>query len=716
MESNKIIHDISLTNIVDLLKRTTAFSNEQIIDLFKVLSGILYLGQIELTEESIALVKGYIMLDNYGEEWSSAASLLGLRTGDLVGLLTRRKIQTNESNFIDIELNPSQSRTKRSAIATELYNKVFSYIVKKSDHLATQKGDMTSQCKFISMLDIFGFESLEVNGLEQLLINYTNEKLQELFVMQTIVLQQNEYELEGIENCPCMFSFNVLSETLEAIEGKHGIFSCIDELSKRSKSQIKVPSELNLLNSLSSSEHLSMSTSFKLTKRYNKTFSVSHYAGVIEYDASRMIEKNNDFDWSIIKPIVVKSTNLLLRAILEDELNVPSTEGICEASQENQSDNKRIGRFLSSESVSSKFKRNLSQLIQTISDTDVLFLKCIKPNNDKLPQTFDENVVESQLINSGISEVARISRRRFTYKLPLPRFLREYGCLLSFSKWRETIVSHNISTLGHGELKCAALICMQKVYNQPSDKSSNFAVGNTSIYFSKEVLNKLMDAKLKILNAQANIIKISIQQYIFKKHEQMVLSLMSIVSRFRLNYDHFQAVQIIQSNLKTQKQSAGMVVLRALKQKMLISRNSKQFEVAEIPQKTAKSARRNKKCLKTVTIANKMKLLHKIAYKINFINSRSVNVQHYPSKYDNSVKSEPYMGQVQSKYFKHHLKLRNKLSANNPNQSQLIKYKPICPNFVQCRSCKEPEATESTEAWDFLFCAILLYVVAAFTH
>ncbi len=71
----------------------------------------------------------------------------------------------------------------------------------------------------IGVLDIFGFEHFDQNGFEQLCINTTNERLQQVFNRHVIDLQKQEYEDEGVANVDIKYNNN--SKTVDTI-GKHG--------------------------------------------------------------------------------------------------------------------------------------------------------------------------------------------------------------------------------------------------------------------------------------------------------------------------------------------------------------------------------------------------------------------------------------------------------------------------------------------------------------
>jgi myosin heavy subunit len=66
----------------------------------------------------------------------------------------------------------------RDALAKHIYAELFSWIVTVVNKALESSG--TSQ-RFIGVLDIYGFETFDINSFEQFCINYANEKLQQQF-------------------------------------------------------------------------------------------------------------------------------------------------------------------------------------------------------------------------------------------------------------------------------------------------------------------------------------------------------------------------------------------------------------------------------------------------------------------------------------------------------------------------------------------------------
>jgi myosin heavy subunit len=74
-----------------------------------------------------------------------------------------------------------------------VYAKLFDYLVERIN----QSLGSSSQ-RSIGILDIFGFEIFDLNSLEQLMINYTNESLQLQFNNKIFKDEEAEYTAQAI--------------------------------------------------------------------------------------------------------------------------------------------------------------------------------------------------------------------------------------------------------------------------------------------------------------------------------------------------------------------------------------------------------------------------------------------------------------------------------------------------------------------------------------
>ena len=141
----------------------------------------------------------------------------------------------------------------------------------------------------IGILDIFGFEVFDENSLEQLHINYTNEKMQKQFNDFVFAFEQAEYAREGIEWSFVDFPSN--DAVLELIEAAPagGLLTLIDE-------EGRVPGghdaalASKIVQRLGGHARLSATSAQKVRGQ----FAVCHYAGLVVYTVAGFVEKNSD--------------------------------------------------------------------------------------------------------------------------------------------------------------------------------------------------------------------------------------------------------------------------------------------------------------------------------------------------------------------------------------------------------------------------------------
>lgn len=121
-------------------------------------------------------------------------------------------------------MSVEQAVMSRDALAKYIYAELFKWIVAIINKAL--ETDIPRH-KFIGVLDIYGFETFEINSFEQFCINYANEKLQQQFNLHVFKLEQEEYIKEEI--AWNMIDFHDNQPCIDLIESKLGILNLLDE-------------------------------------------------------------------------------------------------------------------------------------------------------------------------------------------------------------------------------------------------------------------------------------------------------------------------------------------------------------------------------------------------------------------------------------------------------------------------------------------------------
>ena len=190
-----------------------------------------------------------------------------------------------------VNYSREQAETARDALLKAIYGKIFQWLIERVN-LSLNRKDITetehrkeisSSCEMqIGILDIFGFESFDVNGFEQFCINYANEKLQLQFNNFVFKLEQDEYKRENIPWAHIGFNDN--QPCIDVIEGwPAGILATLDE-------ECKVPRGSD--NGFVAKARAINNPHIKGPKTSVEVFTVVHYAGSVSYNSKGFLERN----------------------------------------------------------------------------------------------------------------------------------------------------------------------------------------------------------------------------------------------------------------------------------------------------------------------------------------------------------------------------------------------------------------------------------------
>ncbi|XP_036049120.1 unconventional myosin-VI isoform X11 [Onychomys torridus] len=390
----------------DFIRMCTAMKkigldDEEKLDLFRVVAGVLHLGNIDF-EEAGSTSGGCNLKNKSAPSLEYCAELLGLDQDDLrVSLTTRVMLTTaggTKGTVIKVPLKVEQANNARDALAKTVYSHLFDHVVNR----VNQCFPFETSSYFIGVLDIAGFEYFEHNSFEQFCINYCNEKLQQFFNERILKEEQELYQKEGLGVNEVHYVDN--QDCIDLIEVKLvGILDILDE-----ENRLPQPSDQHFTSAV----HQKHKNHFRLTiprksklavhrnLRDDEGFIIRHFAGAVCYETTQFVEKNNDALHMSLESLICESRDKFIRALFESSTN-------------NNKDTKQKAGKLSFISVGNKFKTQLNLLLDKLRSTGASFIRCIKPNLKMTSHDFEGAQILSQLQCSGMVSVLDLMQGGF---------------------------------------------------------------------------------------------------------------------------------------------------------------------------------------------------------------------------------------------------------------------------------------------------------------
>lgn len=409
--------------------------------------------------------------------------LLGIPVSDFMRAVLRPRVLAGRE-WVSQARTRQQALDELAALCKTLYEKSFGLLV---DRINRALDRPSSKSTFIGVLDIAGFEIFETNTYEQLLINYTNEKLQQFFNHHMFVLEQEEYAREGIEWDYVNFGLD-LQPTIDLIETSGvaiGVLSCLDEECIMPKAtDLTFTNKLNHLwaGELQAHEEPHPGRGKYEPTRFEQGFVIQHYAGKVEYHTDGWLEKNKDpLNDNLTRVLSSSAERYVASMFSEYGEPVSSVSSTINAFSVGKKRSIKRGAF---RTVGQRHKEQLSILMEQLQATQPHFVRCIVPNNNKKPGRIDVPLVLDQLRCNGVLEGIRIARLGYPNRLPFVEF-----------RYRYEVITPGIIPHGYMDGRKA---CLRMVEALELDRSL-FRVGTSKIFFKAGVLAELEERRDALL-------------------------------------------------------------------------------------------------------------------------------------------------------------------------------------------------------------------------
>uniref|UniRef100_A0A673HYG7 Myosin-10-like n=1 Tax=Sinocyclocheilus rhinocerous TaxID=307959 RepID=A0A673HYG7_9TELE len=453
------------------------FTQEESTSMLKVISAVLQFGNITFHKEKNTDQAS--MPDDTAAQ--KLCHLLGISVLEFSRAILTPRIKVGRE-YVQKAQTKQQADFAVEALAKATYERLFRWLVHRINRALDRR--QRQGASFIGILDIAGFEIFQLNSFEQLCINYTNEKLQQLFNHTMFVLEQEEYQREGIEWSFIDFGLD-LQPCIDLIERPAhppGILALLDEECWFPRATYR-----SFVDKLSAEQGSHSKLMRPRQLKEEADFSIIHYAGKVDYKADEWLIKNmdplNDNVASLLHqssdPFISELWREVERIVGLDQVSSGESSGPVSFGAAGLKTKKGMFR-----TVGQLYKESLTKLMATLRNTNPNFLRCIIPNHEKRSGKLSPHLVLDQLKCNGVLEGIRICRQGFPNRIPFQEFRQRYEILTPNAIPR---------TFMDGKQACELMISALEL-----DKNL-FRVGQSKVFFRAGVLAHLEEERdLKI--------------------------------------------------------------------------------------------------------------------------------------------------------------------------------------------------------------------------
>lgn len=447
------------------------------LPLYKIVSIILHLSNMEFIEQNDQC----LLKDSHYNPLDTVCSLLGISYSDLLNAIIHPVMKAG-NEFVVQYRNKAQATAVVEGLMKMLYELLFDTLIA----IINKKLDSTCD-SYIGILDIAGFEIFKNNSFEQLCINYTNEKLQQYFNHHMFILEQEIYRNEEIKWDFIDFGLD-LEPTIHTIESSNpiGILSYLDE-----ECVMPCANDDTLLAKLKA---------IKMVENvpFKNNFRIKHYAGQVEYEVKDWLRKNKDTESEVLLGII--------KGGITSILDVPALHFLNACNSSFLKHNSLAIKKGAFKTVAQSHKESLRWLMDTLKETQPHFVRCILPNMEKSPGSFNKKLVLDQLRCNGVLEGIRISRLGYPSRQSFNDFNNRYTIII------EKFTDQSFGNQAREEKGISVpRNTTQTIADALKLNKNNYRIGRTMIFFRQGViadLEELRDKKiLGIAEAIQNLLK-----------------------------------------------------------------------------------------------------------------------------------------------------------------------------------------------------------------